>query len=95
MSGRVWTGSIIIIIVLGAIVSFGYGRPGNATLLSRHSMPAQELPNRVVAVTAQGKLFHDPTCRYIHGKPEMISAREAADRGYTPCPRCLGKYLRR
>jgi len=25
----------------------------------------------------------------------LMSAQEAARAGYTPCPRCLGKYLRR
>ena len=96
MSGRVWTAVVVTAVLLAALVAYGYSRPGaTATLLSRHSMPAIHLPDRQVAVTTQGKLFHDPSCRYIHGKPEMMSAQEAARRGYTPCPRCLHKVLQR
>jgi hypothetical protein len=96
MSGRVWAAVVITTLLVAAVVSDGYSRPGaTATLLSRHSMPAVHLPTRQVAVTAQGKLYHDPSCRYMHGKPELMSAQEAARAGYTPCPRCLGKYLRR
>jgi hypothetical protein len=81
---------------MAAAVGYGYSRPGaTATLLSRHSEAAIHLPARKVAISAQGKLFHDPSCRYIHGQPEMVSAQEAARRGYTPCPRCMGQYLRR
>ncbi|MGE5206598.1 MAG: hypothetical protein ACM3PW_13360 [Chlamydiota bacterium] len=95
MSMRVWMAVLLTAGVIAALGSYGYSRRGTATLLSEHSMPAAHLPAREVAVTPQGRLFHDPSCRYIHGKAEMISAQEAAKRGYTPCPRCLGKYLRR
>lgn len=96
MSGRVWAAVAVAALLAAAVVTYGYSRPGaTATLLSRHSMPAVQLPHRQVAVTAQGKLYHDPSCSYIHGKPELMSAQEAARAGYTPCPRCLGKYLRR
>lgn len=96
MGGRVWAAVVIATLLAAALVSYGYSRPGaTAILLSRHSMPALHLPTGQVAVTAQGKLYHDPSCRYIHGKPELMSAQEAAQDGYTPCPRCLGKYLRR
>lgn len=96
MSRRVWAGVVLAAGLMAAAVGYGYSRPGaTATLLSRHSMPAMQAPDREVAITPKGKLFHDPSCPYIHGKPEMVSAQEAARRGYTPCPRCLGKYLRR
>lgn len=96
MSSRVWAGVVVAAGLMAAAVGYGYSRPGaTATLLSRHSMPATQALAREVAITSEGKLFHDPSCRYIHGQPEMVSAQEAARRGYTPCPRCLGKYLRR
>jgi hypothetical protein len=92
---RVWAAVVIAAGLIAAAVAYGYSRPGTtATLLSRHSQPAIHLPVREVAITAEGKLFHDPSCRYVHGKPEIVSAQEASRRGYTPCPRCLGKYLR-
>lgn len=96
MSWRVWAAIAIAALLAAAAMGYGYSRPGaTATLLSRHSMPAVRLPAGQVAVTAQGKLYHDPSCRYLHGKAEMMSAQEAARLGYTPCPRCLGEYLRR
>jgi hypothetical protein len=96
MTRRVWIAVVISAALSAAAVGYGYSRPGaTATLLSRHSEPAIHLPDRQVAITAEGKLFHDPSCRYIHGKPETVRAREAVRRGYTPCPRCLRKALQR
>jgi hypothetical protein len=95
MSKRVWATLVLTAALISAAVGYGYSRPGaTATFLSRHSMPAAHVPDREVAVTVQGKLFHDPSCGYIHGKPEMISARQAVNRGYTPCPRCLRDLMR-
>ena len=96
MTGRVWMAVVLAAALIAAAVGYGYSRPGaTAALLSRHSEPAVHMPHRQVAITAEGKLFHDPSCRYIHGKPEMVSAQEAARRGFTPCPRCLRKALQR
>jgi hypothetical protein len=96
MTGRVWIAAVMVIALIAAAVGYGYSRPGaTATLLSRHSEPAIHMPKRQVAITAEGKLFHDPSCRYIHGKPQMVSAQEAVRRGYTPCPRCLRQALQR
>ena len=96
MTRRVWIAAVISAALIAAVVGYGYSRRGvTATLLSRHSEPAIHMPNRQVAITAEGKLFHDPSCRYIHGKPAMMSAQEAVRQGYTPCPRCLGKALQR
>lgn len=92
---RVWAAVVITAALIAAAVGYGYSRAGaTAILLSRHSQPAISVPAREVAITAEGKLFHDPSCRYVHGKAEMVSAQDAVRRGYTPCPRCLGKYLR-
>jgi len=65
------------------------------SLRSEHSEPASIPPAQPVAVTSEGKQFHDPNCRYIHGKPQMMSSREAIERGYSPDPRCLQKALAR
>lgn len=94
MSARVWLAALVTAALILAAMTYGRSRP-EQVLLSRHSEPAIHMPDRQVAVTAAGKLYHDPSCPYIHGKAEMMSAREAARLGYTPCPRCLGRYLRR
>ena len=66
----------------------------SARLRSGHSEPPLSIPARQVAVTPEGKLFHDPSCTYIHGRVEMMSAEEAARAGYTPCTRCMHEALR-
>jgi hypothetical protein len=62
-------------------------------LLSEHSRPAVSVPSEQVAVAAGGKTFHDPKCTAIHGKPHIISAAEAVQKGYAPCVRCMRKAL--
>jgi hypothetical protein len=49
-----------------------------------------------VVVTTDGKTFHGGAgCPYMHGKNKerVISVREAVREGYTPCTRCMTKYL--
>jgi hypothetical protein len=55
----------------------------------RHSRPATGSPPDVVAVTAQGALFHRPGCKYVHGPVRLESGAAATASGYTPCTRCL------
>ncbi len=54
-------------------------------------------PELMVVVAEDGKLFHLPECALIHEKDKekrrTVTAAEASLEGYTPCVRCLGKYL--
>jgi putative zinc finger protein len=55
-------------------------------------IPAEML----VVVTTDGKTFHGGTgCPYMHdrSKERLITATEAIREGYTPCTRCMRKYL--
>ncbi len=91
MSTRVWwlTALTAVLLVAAVVLAGGASRQ----LRSEHSQPARMLPQTMVAVTPQGKLFHDPNCRYIHGPKQMMSADEAVRLGYTPCTRCMRKAL--
>ncbi len=53
-------------------------------------------PDMMVVVSTDGKLFHLAGCPFIQDKERVrtIAAREAEKEGYTPCVRCLKKYLR-
>jgi len=53
-------------------------------------------PDMMVVVSTDGKLFHASGCPFIHDKTHIrtIAAREAMKEGYTPCVRCMKKYLR-
>jgi anti-sigma factor RsiW len=65
-------------------------------LLSEHAQPGFGVPPDLMVVVAEdGKLFHLPGCTFIHEKNKLrtINAAEASQKGYTPCVRCLKKYL--
>ena len=63
-------------------------------LRSQHSEAVATTPSEMVAVTEEGKLYHRPDCRYIHGPLRMESGEQAVADGYTPCTRCMTEYLR-
>lgn len=48
-----------------------------------------------MVVSESGKLFHLAGCEFIHEKNKLrtITAAEASREGYSPCVRCLKKYL--
>lgn len=95
MSTKVWAASILTAMFLFAGLAVGVSNSAILpNLRSQHSRPSVHVPEQVVAVVADGKTFHDPSCKYIHGKPMMISARDAVATGYTPCIRCMRKAFR-
>jgi methylphosphotriester-DNA--protein-cysteine methyltransferase len=49
----------------------------------------------VVSTDDDTKLFHVAGCPFIHDKNKVrtLTAKEAIDQGYTPCLRCMRKYL--
>jgi hypothetical protein len=52
-------------------------------------------PEMMVVVADEGKLFHLAGCTFIHERSKLrtLTAAEASQEGYTPCARCLKKYL--
>ena len=66
-------------------------------LRSQHAEPAKDIPPDMVVVVSSGaKLFHVPGCEFIHDKASerTLTAKEAMQEGYVPCPRCLRQYLK-
>ena len=59
----------------------------------RHQDPANSPVTGLVAVSQDNgdKLFHIPSCPYLHGKRKFLPVQEALHEGYTPCPICIGK----
>ena len=59
----------------------------------RHQDPANAPVTGFVAVSQDNgdKLFHIPSCPYLHGKPKFLPVQKALHEGYTPCPICIGK----
>ena len=56
-------------------------------------------PEMMVEIATDGKTFHVPGCKYLHKNEvggndvRLITAAEAIREGYTPCIRCLRRYL--
>jgi hypothetical protein len=84
---------LLLTIVSAALLVGGWFGAASAArpeaLRSRHSEPAKVARPLSVAVTAVGKLYHDPDCGFIHGPIRMKSSAQAIAEGYTPCTRCL------
>jgi hypothetical protein len=65
-------------------------------LRSEHAQPAKGVPPDMMVVVAEdGKTFHVAGCTFIHDKARLraITAKEAMKEGYSPCVRCMEKYL--
>lgn len=64
-------------------------------LRSEHAQPAVHVPSQMMVVVADdGKTFHVQGCSFIHAKTvRSMPAEEALKEGYTPCIRCMSKYL--
>jgi hypothetical protein len=70
---------------------------GGAALRSEQARATNDVPPGMMVVVAEdGKLFHVAGCSFIHDKTRLrtVSARDASQEGYTPCVRCLRKFLR-
>lgn len=71
---------------------------GGPQRVSRHSQPAFRPipPDLKVLVSVGGKLFHLPFCRSINNRATAVemTAQQAIQDGYTPCPRCLHNYVK-
>ena len=68
----------------------------NPPLKIAHAQPGHNIPpDMVVLVTTDTKLFHVAGCPFIHDKEKVrtLTAKEAIQQGYTPCLRCMRKYL--
>src|SRR5262249_34228520 len=89
---RVWFGVVAILALTGAGAML-LGR--RSPLRSAHAAPALEVVSRSVLVTADGKVFHRPGCRFAHGAAQSIDVRTALQQGYTPCVRCEAEWLGR
>ncbi len=66
------------------------------SLKSEHARPSNRVPPDMMVIVAEdGKTFHVAGCPFLHDKTGLrtIPAREAEQNGYTPCVRCMKKYL--
>ncbi len=88
MTMRTWVMSLAAAGLLTGAWMAGVASASRAPLRSLHSEPAWSIPTGMVAVTEQGKLFHDPSCPLIHGPAHLQSGQQALGNGFAPCTRC-------
>lgn len=97
-SGMVW----MLAVAAGALLAGSYAVAHAISpvhpVLSEQAQPGKNVPASLsVVVSAEGKLYHVPGCKYLHVKtnedPRPMTVADAIREGYTPCVRCLGKYL--
>lgn len=88
MTMRTWVMSLAAIVLLTGAWMAGVASASRAPLRSAHNEPAWSAPTGMVAVTEQGKLFHDPACPLIHGPAHLESGQQAIADGFAPCTRC-------
>jgi len=65
-------------------------------LRSEHAQPGSRIPaDLMVVVSEEGKTFHVPGCTFLHDKVKLrtLTAAQALREGYSPCVRCMKKYL--
>jgi len=85
-----------MVLIVGTLLMTSSSRNGHP-LRSHHAVPAKDIPPDMVVVVSSGaKLFHVPGCEFIHDKASerTLTAKEAMQEGYVPCPRCLRQYLK-
>ena len=88
MAGAVWRWTVAVALLLAGGWIVAGASAHSPQLRSAHSLPAVSAP-AVVTVTEQGKLFHRPECRFIHGPPRAEAGDRAIAEGYTACTRCM------
>jgi hypothetical protein len=84
------------ILVAGGLELGRSSRFRRPELRSEHAQPGTGVPpDMLVIVATDGKTFHRSGCPFIHDlkNARTIASREAIREGYTPCVRCMTKYL--
>jgi hypothetical protein len=81
------------------VLSFQVGRSSafiSPQMRSKLAQPGKGVPPELMVVVSEdGKMFHLPTCTFIHDKAQLrsMTARQAQEGGFAPCVRCMRKYL--
>ncbi len=103
VTGSVWSSLSAWLVPMAAMMVIAGGMVVTSSLThghffkSQHAVPAKDIPPDMVVVVSSGaKLFHVPGCEFIHDKASerTLTAKEAMQEGYVPCPRCLRQYLK-
>lgn len=91
-----WLVPITAVLLLAGIVGYSNVDHHYHALKQPHAQPGKNIPPQLAVVMQPGaRIFHLAGCDLIRNDKNLIkmTAKDAIAQGYTPCPRCLGKYL--
>jgi len=96
--GGAWGWMVAFAAAALAVGTFAVGNSSaflKPPLRSEHAQPGIHVPPEMMVVVAdEGKTFHVKGCDSIHDKNvRSMPAAEAMKEGYSPCIRCMSKYL--
>jgi hypothetical protein len=96
--GGAWGWMVAFAAAALAVGTFAVGNSSafiKPPLRSEHAQPGVHVPPQMmVVVSDEGKTFHVKGCDFIHDKNvRSMPAEEAMKEGYTPCIRCMSRYL--
>jgi len=83
-------------LVLGTLEVARSSARGGSQARSQMAQLARGIPPELMVIVAEdGRVFHVAGCPFIHERNKLrsVTAAEAAHEGYTPCVRCMRKYL--
>jgi Putative zinc-finger len=91
-----WLVPVAALLLIAGGVRIASSRAVPHPMLSEHAQPGRNIPPDLLVVVSDGaKDFHVPGCGVIHNKDKArtLTAKDAIERGYVPCVRCMRKYL--
>jgi hypothetical protein len=83
---------VLFAAALALVDRLAFQNPPRSPMADRgHGVP----PDMLVVVSDGSKVFHLAGCPFIHDKASQhtITAKQAMHDGYSPCARCMRKYL--
>ncbi len=92
-----WAYAFAASLLVAGTIELSRSSSGEPPISSKHARRAVKPvpPDLQVVVSKNGKLFHLAKCTFILNRrtSRTILASEAIQQGFTPCIRCLDKYL--
>ncbi len=91
-----WAVPVAAVLLIAGVVTYTNVGGRDHAVKTPHAQPGKNVPPQLQVVLEPGaRLFHLPGCDVIRDKQDLqkMTAKDAIAQGYTPCPRCLRKYL--
>ncbi len=91
-----WLVPVSAVLLIAGMVGYVNFSGSYHALKSPHAQPGKNIPPQLAVVMQPGaRIFHLAGCDLIRNDHDLITmtAKDAIAQGFTPCTRCLRKYL--